>query len=286
MLEPGRPAVAVSDGGLIRLRLDLAYDGTAFSGWARQPGRRTVAGVVETALCTVLRLDAAPLTAAGRTDAGVHARGQVAHVDVPRQGWSAVRPSLAHRLSRVLAPDVVVHAVAEAPAGFDARFGALWRRYRYRLADDLSGRDPLRRVDTLWWPRPLDAEAMAQAAAGLVGEHDFVALCRRREGAGTVRTLHELEVRCDDVVTFTLRADAFCHSMVRSVVGALIAVGEGRRDASWLAGLLAAEARVDEIGVVPPHGLTLLEVGYPPDDQLADRARVTRARRQPVTLSE
>jgi tRNA pseudouridine38-40 synthase len=279
-------AVAAGDGGLTRLRLDLAYDGTAFSGWARQPGQRTVAGVVEAALCTVLRLDTAPLTVAGRTDAGVHARGQVAHVDVPGQAWTAVRESLARRLAGVLPEDVVVHAVAESPAGFDARFGALWRRYRYRVADDLSARDPLRRVDTLWWPRPLDVEAIAEAAAGLVGEHDFVAFCRRREGAGTVRTLHEVEVLRDDVVTFTLRADAFCHSMVRSVVGALIAVGEGRRDASWLAGLLAADARVDEIGVMPPHGLTLLEVGYPPDDQLADRVQVTRAKRHPVTLPE
>jgi tRNA pseudouridine38-40 synthase len=286
MLEPGGPAAAAGDGGLIRLRLDLAYDGTAFSGWARQPGRRTVAGVVETALCTVLRLDAAPLTVAGRTDSGVHARGQVAHVDVPRHVWTAVQGSLAHRLAGVLPVDVVVHTVAEAPDGFDARFGALWRRYRYRLADDLSERDPLRRVDTFRWPRPLNAETMAEAAAGLVGEHDFVAFCRCRAGAGTVRTLLELQVRRDDVVTFTLRADAFCHAMVRSVVGALIAVGEGRRDASWLAGLLAAESRVDEIGVVPPHGLTLLEVGYPPDDQLVDRVRVTRARRDPVALPE
>jgi tRNA pseudouridine38-40 synthase len=286
MLEPGGPAAAAGDGGLVRLRLDLAYDGTAFSGWARQPGQRTVAGVVEAALCTVLRLDAAPLTVAGRTDAGVHARGQVAHVDVPGQAWTAVRGSLTRRLAGVLPEDVVVHAVAEAPAGFDARFGALWRRYRYRLAANLSARDPIRRVDTLWWPRPLDVEAMAEAAAGLVGEHDFAAFCRRRERAGTVRTLHQLEVRRDEVVTFTLRADAFCQSMVRSVVGALIAVGEGRRDASWLAGLLAADARVDEISVLPPHGLTLLEVGYPPDDQLADRAQVTRAKRQPVTLPE
>ena len=286
MLEPGGPAVAAGDGGLIRLRLDLAYDGTAFSGWARQPGRRTVAEVVETALCAVLRLESAQLTVAGRTDAGVHARGQVAHVDVPRRAWTAVRGSLAHRLAGVLAPDVVVRAAAEAPDGFDARFAALWRRYRYRLADEFSERDPLRRIDTLWWPRRLDVEAAAEAAAALVGEHDFVAFCRRREAAGTVRTLHELEVRRREVVTVTLRADAFCHSMVRSVVGALIAVGEGRRDARWLARLLAAQARVDEIGVVPPHGLTLLEVGYPPDDQLADRGRVTRARRQSVTLPE
>jgi tRNA pseudouridine38-40 synthase len=242
-----------------------------------------VAEVLETALCAVLRLDAAPLTVAGRTDAGVHARGQVAHVDVPNRAWT-VAGSLARRLAGVLPADVVVHAAAEAPVGFDARFSALWRLYRYRLADAASERDPLRRIDTLWWPRRLDAEAMAAAAAVLVGEHDFVAFCRRREGTGTVRTLHELEVRRADVLTFTVRADAFCHSMVRSLVGALIAVGEGRRDAFWIAGLLTAETRVDEIGVVPAHGLTLIEVGYPPDGQLADRARVTRARRKPGTL--
>ena len=286
MHGPGEPAVAVGGGGLTRLRLDLAYDGTAFSGWARQPGRRTVSEVVETALCTVLRLEAAPLTVAGRTDAGVHARGQVAHVDVPSPAGSAVAGTLVHRLAGVMPADVVVHRVTNAPAGFDARFGALWRRYRYRVADDLAERDPLRRVDTLWWPRRLDGDAMAAAATALLGEHDFVAFCRRRDGAGTVRTVHELEVRRTDVLTLTVRADAFCQSMVRSVVGALIAVGEGRRDDAWLARLLAAQARVDEIGVVPPHGLTLVEVGYPPDDQLAERARVTRARRAPGTLSE
>ena len=286
MYEPSEPAVAAGGSGLTRLRLDLAYDGTAFSGWARQPGQRTVAEVVESALCAVLRLRAARLSVAGRTDAGVHARSQVAHVDVPNQAWTAAAGSLAHRLAGVLPADVVVHSVTEAPDGFDARFSALWRSYGYRLADVVSERDPLRRVDTLWWPRRLHADAMGEAASVLVGEHDFVAFCRRREGAGTVRTLHEVEVRRERIVTFTLRADAFCHSMVRSVVGALIAVGEGRRDEAWLAGLLAAQTRIDEIGVVPPHGLTLLEVGYPPHDQLADRARVTRARRLPVTLSE
>ncbi|MGY1793236.1 tRNA pseudouridine(38-40) synthase TruA [Geodermatophilus sp. SYSU D00525] len=266
-------------GGLVRLRLSVAYDGTDFSGWARQPGRRTVQGELESALATVLRAPV-ELTVAGRTDAGVHATGQVAHADVPRVAWEEQRERLVRRLRGLLPPDVAVPAVAEAPPGFDARFGALARHYVYRLTDSDAGPPPLRRADTVGWPRRLDAAAMDAAARLMTGAHDFAAFCRRREGATTVRTLLELAVARDgDLVTVTASADAFCHSMVRSLVGSLVAVGEGRRAPEWPAGLLDRRERAGEVVVAPPGGLTLVRVDYPADPELAARALVTRARR-------
>jgi tRNA pseudouridine38-40 synthase len=266
-------------GGLVRLRFDIAYDGTALHGWARQPGQRTVQGDLEDALATVLRT-AVPLIVAGRTDAGVHATGQVAHGDVPADVWRGHEATLLRRLRGVLAADLAVTAVRPAPPGFDARFGALARHYVYRLTDAPSGPPPLRRADTVGWPRALDVETMARAAALLLGEHDFAAFCRRREGATTRRTLLALDaVREGDLVTVTASADAFCHSMVRSLVGALLQVGEGRRLPEWPAGLLARTERAEEVPVAPAAGLTLVRVDYPPDPQLAERARLTRARR-------
>jgi tRNA pseudouridine38-40 synthase len=211
------------------------------------------------------------VTVAGRTDAGVHALGQVAHADLPG-------PIEARRLNRALPPDVRVWAVTVVPAAFDARFGALWRRYEYRISDGVA--DPLRRRHVLAWPRSLHVEAMARAAAKLVGEHDFAAFCRRRDGASSIRAVQSFDVtRVGDEIALTVQADAFCHSMVRSLVGALIAVGEGRRAEDWPASLLARTVRADEVTVAPPHGLTLLAVGYPPDDELAARAARTRRRR-------
>ncbi|MGY1670053.1 tRNA pseudouridine(38-40) synthase TruA [Geodermatophilus sp. SYSU D00710] len=269
----------VPGGGLVRLRLDVAYDGTGFSGWARQPGRRTVQAELETALTTVLRAPV-QLTVAGRTDTGVHATGQVAHADVPHAAWTEQAGRLVRRLRGVLPPDVAVPAVTEAPPGFDARFGALARHYVYRLTDAEGGPSPLRRADTVGWPRRLDAGAMAAAAARLPGRHDFAAFCRRREGATTIRTLLTLAVARDgDLVTVEASADAFCHSMVRSLVGALLAVGEGRRDPDWPVGLLTRRKRADEVVVAPPGGLTLVRVDYPADADLAARAQRTRALR-------
>jgi tRNA pseudouridine38-40 synthase len=278
------PLVCVSDAlgsrpELIRLRLDLGYDGTDFSGWAAQPGRRTVQAELEEALSRVLREPAA-ITVAGRTDAGVHATGQVAHLDVAAAAWDALAQSLVRRLAGVLPADIRVRSIAPAPAGFDARFAAIWRRYAYRIADSRWGGQPLRRRDTLATLRPLDHEAMAAGAARLLGEHDFAAFCRRREGATTIRELQRLDVeREDDVITVTARADAFCHSMVRSIVGALLAVGDGRKGTDWPSGLLPCRERVSGVAVAPAHGLTLLEVGYPPDTELAARTEQTRRRR-------
>ena len=259
----------------MRVRLDLAYDGTDFAGWAFQHDQRTVQGELERALATLARRDDLPrVTVAGRTDAGVHATGQVAHVDLPAE--VAEDRLLLRRLNGLLPPDVRVHRVGAAPAGFDARFAGLARTYRYRVADRPEQLDPLRRHDTLSWPRELDLDALREASGLLLGLHDFAAFCRRREGATTVRTLLQLDWAREDVLVATVRADAFCHSMVRSLVGALLAVGEGRRTADWPASLLAAGARASDVAVAPPHGLTLVRVEYPPDDQLAARQEVTR----------
>lgn len=250
--------------------LEISYDGTDFSGWARQPSRRTVCGVLEDAMSLILRHDVR-LTVAGRTDAGVHASGQVAHTDLPQA------PDVA-RLARALPADVRVRSIRPAPAGFDARFSAIRRHYTYRVCDRQWAADPLRRNDTVTWPRPLDVEALNEAAGMLVGLNDFVAFCRRREGATTIRDLQRLRWTrtSDTTVTAEVSADAFCHSMVRSLVGALLAVGEGRKPVGWPASLLKAETRPSTITVAPAHGLTLTGVDYPPPDQLAARAEQTR----------
>lgn len=270
------PAALDEGGGLVRLRLDLAYDGTEFSGWAAQPGRRTVEGTLADALSVVLRhSEPMKLTVAGRTDAGVHAAGQVAHVDVRRP----VDPDeVRRRLAGILPDDIAIRQVSAAPDDFDARFAAVARRYLYRVTDAVP--DPLRRRDTLAWPRPLDADVMRAAALGLVGEHDFAAYCRPRPGATTVRTLRSLAVERDgDVISVSPTADAFCHNQVRAMVGALLAVGEGRRSPDWPRQVLLAGVRDSAVTVAPALGLTLVGVDYPPDDQLAARARTTRARR-------
>jgi tRNA pseudouridine38-40 synthase len=269
----GEPAAPV------RIRIDLSYDGTGFSGWAAQPGRRTVEGVLAETLGHVLRLPAAPrLTVAGRTDTGVHARGQVAHADLQDAVWAAHADAARRRLARALPPDIRVRAIGPAPDGFDARFSALWRRYSYRVGDDPAAADPLRRHETLWHPRGLDLGAMNAAAGTLTGEHDFAAFCRRREGATTVRALRRLDWRRDDdgVAVACVVADAFCHNMVRALVGALLAVGEGSRPPSWPSAVLAAAVRDPAVRVVPPHGLCLEEVRYPAPGQLAARAALTR----------
>jgi tRNA pseudouridine38-40 synthase len=266
-------------GSAVRVRVDLAYDGTDFSGWAAQPGRRTVEGELSLGLGRVLRLgEPVSLTVAGRTDAGVHARGQVVHADVPADAWLAHAEVALRRLGRALPGDIRVRAIAPAPEGFDARFSALWRRYSYRICDDPASADPLRRRDTLWQPYPLDLPAMNEAAVLLLGEHDFAAFCRKREGATTVRALRRLEWERDGdgIVVGTVVADAFCHNMVRSLVGSLLPVGEGSRPPSWPASVLAAAVRDPAVRVVPPHGLCLEEVRYPEPSQLAARATETR----------
>jgi tRNA pseudouridine38-40 synthase len=281
----------MNDAEILRLRLDLAYDGTDFHGWAAQkdPQLRTVQGVLEDGLSKILRTEAR-LTVAGRTDAGVHAAAQVAHLDVPRESLNQRSidgdPSrLVRRLARFLPADVRVSAVTEVTDDFNARFSALRRHYVYRLSTDPAGALPTRVRDTAVWPKPVDPGLMQEAATALVGLHDFAAFCKARPHATTIRELQEFSWR--DASTpeephlyeAHVVADAFCWSMVRSLVGACLVVGEGRRDVSLIDVLLAQDHRSSIIPVAPARGLSLTGVDYPGADELAARAAVTRDRR-------
>ncbi|MFG6477422.1 tRNA pseudouridine(38-40) synthase TruA [Microbacterium sp. P06] len=280
----------------MRIRLDIAYDGTGFRGWARQPGLRTVQGVLEAAITRIIGGDPR-LVVAGRTDAGVHATGQVAHLDLdpeqvqrlPRgRGAAASDPSdaavaLAGRVRGVLGayPDVTVRESRRAPEGFDARFSAVWRRYEYRITDGTTPYEPLERLRTTTVRTSLDVGAMDAAARSLVGLHDFASYCKAREEATTVRTLLEFDWRRenDGVLRAHVRADAFCHSMVRALVGACVAVGEGRIGVDDVVAIRDGGVRTSETKVLAARGLTLSEVGYPADELLAGRAEQTRRRR-------
>lgn len=287
---PGRPV------SLVRLRLNIAYDGTDFAGWASQTGQRTVAGVVDDALSTVFRVPV-QVCAAGRTDSGVHAAEQIAHVDVPshslpqayprtrRSGESEFGP-LVRRLAKLLTEDVRVLEITRAAAGFDARFSALRRHYVYRLSTAPYGVEPRDARFMAAWPRPLDIDAMNSAARELVGLHDFAAFCKRRDGATTIRELQRLDcIRDAHQIAVHVSADAFCWNMVRSLVGALLAVGEHRRDARWCAALLTETRRSSDFSAAPARGLTLVRVDYPPDGELAARNLVTRDLRTAEELS-
>ncbi|MGA5312079.1 tRNA pseudouridine(38-40) synthase TruA [Micromonospora taraxaci] len=271
---------------LIRLRLDVSYDGTDFSGWAAQPTRRTVAGVLVETLDLVLGAGTATgLTVAGRTDAGVHATGQVCHLDLPAGVWREHEGRLLRRLARLLPTDVRVRAMTEVPADFDARFSATFRRYEYRVTDAPFGAEPLRRHEVLAWPKPLDLAALNAAAGGLVGEHDFAAYCRRKENATTLREVTRLDWRRDPdgILVATVQADAFCQAMVRSLVGAMLVAGDGRRPVEWPGSLLTQQVRSSEVTVAPARGLTLVAVGYPADPaDYARRADLTRRLRVPI----
>jgi tRNA pseudouridine38-40 synthase len=266
-------------GETTRIRMDVSYDGRDFSGWAVQPERRTVAGVLLEAMARLVGPDLPlGLTVAGRTDAGVHATGQVCHLDLPTRLYEELAPSLVRRLSGLMPADARVRAVTAVPDTFDARFSATFRRYEYRVADTPWGPEPLRRYDTIGWVRPLSIERLSQAAIPLLGEHDYAAYCKRKEHATTVRAITELEWRRDPdgVAVATVQADAFCQAMVRSLVGAMLSVGDGRREPGWPAKLLTLRERSSEVTVAPAHGLTLMEVGYPAEADYAQRADATR----------
>lgn len=281
----------------MRIRLDISYDGTHFRGWGTQPRLRTVQGVLEDALWLILGDTGSPrLVVAGRTDSGVHARAQVAHLDLNEAQWRRLANdrrskyfddpamSVARRLNGVLRihPDVTVTASSTAPPGFDARFSALWRRYEYRIADDVTGYRPLDRLVTARVGGELDLDAMNAGASGLIGLHDFAAYCRARAGATTIRTLLEYAWHRDAEgnVVGTVRADAFCHSMVRALVGACAAVGAGKLSPSDIWSLRDGGQRTSDFKVLAARGLTLMEVGYPAGDLMADRASQTRGRRR------
>ena len=292
-----KPAAPVlGGGGFLRIRLDLAYDGGSFSGWAVQPGRRTVQGTLEAALELVLRRPVR-VTVAGRTDAGVHARGQVVHLDLTEPEWLGLNrgaeldPAVAllRRLRGALSRElgdltgsIVVHEAAIAPEGFDARFSALWRRYSYRIADGLERWDPLSRYDTLWHKTPLDVDLLNAGSAQLLGLHNFLSYCKPREGATTIRELQRFEFArgADGVIVAAVQADAFCHNMVRALVGSALYVGEGQERPEWLHERLLAKKRDARSVLAAPHPLVLEEVAYPSDAELLARAERTRALRE------
>ncbi|MGV0379723.1 tRNA pseudouridine(38-40) synthase TruA [Corynebacterium lehmanniae] len=271
----------------LRLRLDIAYDGTGFHGWARQKGDlRTVQQTIEDALSLVLRTDVA-LTVAGRTDAGVHASGQVAHADIPKDSLNQRSIEgdpgrLVRRLAKLLPEDVRVFGVTQAPAGFDARFSALTRTYCYRVTTHPAGAEPTRARDTAVWPKPVDLDAVQACADALVGLNNFAAFCRPKEHATTVRDVHSFTWREVEPQLFEARitADAFCWNMVRALVATCLTVGEGRRAPEWPEELLLLDARAPDVPLAPARGLTLVGVDYPADSDLAARAEATRAMRE------
>ncbi|WP_183044436.1 tRNA pseudouridine synthase A [Pseudarthrobacter phenanthrenivorans] len=291
-----KPAAPVlGGGGFLRVRLDLSYDGGPFSGWALQPGLRTVQGVLEEALHLLVRRPVR-VTVAGRTDAGVHARGQVVHLDLTEAEWLGLPrgheldPAVAMlrrirgALSRILGDltgAVEVHRIILAPPGFDARFSALWRRYSYRIADGPALWDPLGRYSTLWHKNPLDVDLLNEGASKLLGLQNFLSFCKPREGATTIRELQRFEfTRAEDgVIVATVQADAFCHNMVRALIGSALYVGEGVEEPGWLYGRLLAQKRDAKSVLAAPHPLVLEEVAYPSDDELLARAELTRALR-------
>ncbi len=266
------------ESGFLRLRLDLAYDGTNFYGWGKQPDRRTVQEEVEKAIA-ILSQSKIDSIVAGRTDAGVHATGQVIHVDVPE---SINLDEIAYKLNRILDTDVRVMGVSIAPPAFHARFSALRRHYTYRILDANKVIPPLHRYDVASWYKPLAVEQLNEASKLLLGDHDFAAYCKFREGATTIRQLQRFEwVRdSEGYLVGDVVADAFCYSMVRNLVGAVVCVADGRFGPEWIQETLANKVRVSDSLVFPACGLTLRQVDYPSDSELLERAAKTVARRE------
>lgn len=275
-----------AESGFLRLRLDIAYDGTNFSGWSKQPERRTVQREVESALQKLTRVPVETIVA-GRTDAGVHATGQVVHVDIPdleigpyskKDDWNI--DELPYRLNRILDEDVRIMSATIAPVGFHARFSALRRYYQYKIVDDNHPILPMRRFDVAPWYRPLDVDVMNQASALLLGENDFAAFCKFRQGGTTIRTLEKFSwVRNEEGLKAEIVADAFCYSMVRNLVGAVVCVADGRFPTEWIREVLDNRKRVSDSLVFPSRGLTLVHVDYPPEEQLLARIEATLRRR-------
>lgn len=300
----------------VRLRIDLAYDGTGFYGWAKQPEIRTVQGEIERVLHTILRVpegdptEPLRLTVAGRTDTGVHASHQVCHLDVNEDvlkrcvGHMDVPPviALTRRLQRMLPADIAIRGITPAPDGFDARFSALERTYVYRIADRSSEVDPRTRNFVLHIDDELDLKAMNEAAAMTIGLHDFGSFATPNPGGTTIREVKTAYWRrvpqrtlIDDgmtmgeryrtptvesgLVCFVIVADAFARNMVRSLVNGCVQVGIGKRSLDWFAGKMAAPLREGSTGPIAPQGLTLEHIEYPADDQLAVRAEAIRAKR-------
>lgn len=274
MVLSNEPLVAVAAQGLIRIRALVAYDGKDFSGWGMQPDRRTIQGELENALAVFLRLDRVVVQCAGRTDAGVHAIGQVIHFDMPTESLIEMG-DLAYRINAILPEDISIREMEVTALDFDARFAALSRRYEYLLYQGI--RNPLLRDRAHHSYLPLDVPAMHDASQVLVGLHDFAAFCRKREGATTVRTLmcFDWSVDQDGLIKAQLQADAFCYSMVRGLIGAVLAIGEGKYDKAWLQRYLAGREREAHVFAAPALGLTFIDVQYPDPSDYAKRISET-----------
>jgi tRNA pseudouridine38-40 synthase len=276
------PPTLFPESGFRRLRVDIAYDGSDFFGWGGQPDRRTIQDLVEGAFSTISQVKVDSIVA-GRTDAGVHATGQVIHVDLPEQLFTSEfsYQDLQYKLNRILDEDVRIMAITPAPAGFHARFSALRRYYSYKIIDSNRVIPPLARRDITSWYRPLDLALLNEASTLLLGHHDFAAFCKFREGGTTIRTLERYQWArdSDGVLIADVVADAFCYSMVRNLIGAVICVADARKEAAWLGELLANKERVSDSLVFPARGLTLYKVDYPDDNQLLERAEKTIAKR-------
>lgn len=263
-------------GGLRRFRIDLAYDGTDFSGWAIQPGLRTVEGDLVKALEVIFGKLENGLRVAGRTDAGVHAIAQVLHVDLTPVQARRIKSGLPKRLNAMLPRDVRIHKVELAAEGFHARFSATSREYRYRI-NQSAIENPLIGRYQLWHKYPLDASKMHDAGQHLLGLHDFASFCKRRAGSTTIREMKKLRVsEAKGEIVIDLEADAFCHNQVRSIVGALVAIGENTLSLKQLLAILDQKKRVGKFKVVGAEGLTLMKVNYPKDHLLAKQAEKTR----------
>ena len=270
------------ESGFRRLRLDIAYDGTNFSGWATQPGKRTMQDMVEETISRIVRYDVDSIVA-GRTDAGVHAAGQVIHVDIPdaplADDMSYI--DLRYKLNRILDEDIRIVEISDAPLGFHARFSALRRKYTYKILDENQVITPAQRFDVAPWYRYLDEKIMNEAASLLLGTHDFAAFCKFKPGGTTTRSLEKYQwVRnSEGLLVADVVADAFCYSMVRNLVGAIVCVADGRKPVEWITELLENKERVSDSLVFPARGLTLYQVDYPTDDLLLERAQITVAKR-------
>jgi tRNA pseudouridine38-40 synthase len=274
MVLSNEPLVANAAQGLIRIRGKIAYDGKDFSGWGMQPDRRTVQGVLEDAISTLLRVDRVIVQCAGRTDAGVHATAQVIHFDIAETDAMEMK-DLTYKINAILPEDVSIQELEVTTPDFDARFAALSRSYEYLIYQ--GQRNPLLRDRAHRSYLPLDVSAMNEASQVLIGLHDFSAFCKKREGATTIRTLMKFEwtETAEGLIKVELEADAFCYSMVRGLIGAVLAIGEGKFDKAWLENYLAGREREAHVFAAPALGLTLVDVKYPDASEYAKRIAET-----------
>jgi tRNA pseudouridine38-40 synthase len=278
MKAPANPPVD----GRFRYRIDLAYDGTDFNGFSKQPELRTVAGELLSGLVKIFGEDEEDfrMRVAGRTDKGVHAQAQVVHLDLTTEQLKRIRRGhgVAERLNKIIDPDVRVISFEEADPGFHARFSALSRRYRYSIADRSVTPNPMTsryQLEILWH---LDVAPMIEAAKEFTGLRDFRAFCKERDGTTTIRELREISIkrRPNGVIDIEIEADAFCHNMVRSIVGALMSAGSGRTSMAAIRKALKGKRTQHAYKVQAPEGLTLIKIAYPAKSKLAAQAELTQ----------